>query len=81
MAEASRYERASGVRETMSDVHKQVGLLTEFTPGNDTARVQLDARIEQLQRYIGILESKLDRETLKECIAQRNTVSENDGQA
>ena len=31
--------------------------------------------IEHLQRYINILESQHDRETLKWCIARRNQVS------
>lgn len=29
-------------------------------------------RTARLQKYIAILEAKLDRETLKECIAQRD---------
>jgi hypothetical protein len=36
----------------MNNVHRQVGNLLEFTPGNDTARAQLDAEIQRLRKAL-----------------------------
>lgn len=44
----------------MNDIHRQVGDLTEFTPGNDTARAQLDAEIERLREGLDLIKRYSD---------------------
>ena len=36
----------------MNDIHRQVGDLTRFTPGNETAVAQKDAEIERLRKRL-----------------------------
>lgn len=36
----------------MNDVHRQVGDLMKFTPGNETAVAQKDAEIERLRKAL-----------------------------
>lgn len=75
IAKMENDSRDASTDKIMNDVHKQVGPITEFTTGNDTARAQLDARIEKLTKALRFIK-ELSSEVMENGDVKVGTAAE-----